>query len=409
MTGLLPGAAAPAAPPPRPRSRMRAADALPLAVAGLGSRPARAVLSALGIALGIATMVAVLGISASSRAQVVAEIDALGTNLLTVTPGGSFSGQNVTLPAVAPAMVARIGPVQAASAVGDVNASVYRSDRIPAVNSNAITVYAAKVNLLATLQGDLVAGRFLNPATSRYPVTVLGTDAASALGIQRAGGLVWLGGHWFTVGGIMARLPLAPELDRTALVGYPVARRLLHARAAPAEIYVRTNPGSVAAVEAVLPATADPAAPQDATVASPADALTARADATRAFQGLFLGLGAVALLVGGIGIANVMVISVLERRAEIGLRRALGARRGHIAAQFVAEAALLAAAGGAAGALLGGAATAGYAAARHWSAVVPVPVLLGAVAAAVLIGVLAGLYPAGRAARLPPAEALRIL
>ena len=306
-------------------------------------------------------------------------------------------------------MVARIGPVQDASAVGDVSASVYRSDWVPAANSNGITVYAAKVSLLATLQGHLVAGRFLNAATSHYPVTVLGTDAASALGIRRAGGLVWLGGHWFAVGGIMARLPLAPELDRTALIGYPVARRLLRARAAPAEIYLRTSPASVAAVQAVLAATADPAAPQDVTVTSPADALIARAEAAAAFQGLFLGLGAVALLVGGIGIANVMVISVLERRAEIGLRRALGARRGHIAAQFVAEAALLAAAGGAAGALLGGAATAAYAAARRWSAVVPVPVLLGAVAAAVLIGVLAGLYPAGRAARLPPAEALRIL
>ncbi|HYZ56575.1 MAG TPA: FtsX-like permease family protein, partial [Streptosporangiaceae bacterium] len=158
-----------------------------------------------------------------------------------------------------------------------------------------------------------------------------------------------------------------------------------------------------------LAATADPAAPQDVQVTNPADALTARADASAAFQTLFLGLGAVALLVGGIGIANVMVISVLERRSEIGLRRALGARRGHVAAQFVAEAALLAAAGGTAGAILGGFATAIYAAARHWSAVVPLTVLLSAVGAALLIGALAGLYPAARAARLAPAEALRII
>ena len=400
----------PAGPAPS-RSRMRAADAWPLAVLGLVSRPARAILSAVGVALGIATMVAVLGISDSSRAQLVAQIDALGTNLLTVTPGQSFSGQTVTLPAAAPAMVSRIGPVITASAIGDVNASVYRSDRISTANTNAITVYAAGTNLLATLQGHLADGTFLNAATARYPAVVLGADAASALGINRADGsvLVWLGNHWFSVAGILDRLPLAPELDRSALIGYPVAERLLHSRGFPAEIYVRTNPASVTAVGAVLGATADPAAPQDVAVASPIDALTARADATAAFQGLFLGLGAVALLVGGIGIANVMVISVLERRGEIGLRRALGAGRAHIVAQFVAEAALLAVSGGVAGAVLGGFTTTVYAAARHWSAVVPVTVLLAAVAIALAIGILAGLYPALRAARLAPAEALRIL
>jgi len=394
-----------------PRSRMRSLDAWPLAVLGLASRPARAILSAVGVSLGIATMVAVLGISSSSRAQLVAEIDALGTNLLAVTPGQSFSGQNVTLPASAPVMVSRIGPVVAASAIGDVNASVYRNDRISSANTNAITVYAAQSNLLVTLQGHLADGSFLNPATARYPAVVLGADAAGALGVNRADGsvLVWLGRHWFSVAGILDPLPLAPELDRSALIGYPVAERLLHSAGYPAEIYVRTNPTSVAAVEGVLAATADPAAPQDVAVASPIDALTARADATAAFQGLFLGLGAVALLVGGIGIANVMVISVLERRGEIGLRRALGARRAHIASQFVAEAALLAVSGGAIGAVLGGFTTTVYAAVRHWSAVVPVTVLLGAMAIALAIGILAGLYPAMRAARLAPAEALRIL
>jgi putative ABC transport system permease protein len=315
------------------------------------------------------------------------------------------------LPATAPAMIRRIGPVLAASAIGDVHASVYRNDRIPVVNTEAVTVYSADPGLLGTLQGQMARGRFLSAATARYQAVVLGADAASALGIDRADGSVrvWLGSQWFAVTGILGRLPLAPELDRTALIGLPVAERLLHATAHPVQIYVRTTPPQVAAVQGVLAATADPAAPQNVSVTNPADALTARADATAAFQGLFLGLGAVALLVGGIGIANVMVIAVLERRGEIGLRRALGASRRHIGVQFVAEAALLAGAGGIAGALLGGFATAMYSWVRHWSAVVPVPVLLAAVGIALILGAVAGLYPAWRAARLAPAEALRIV
>ena len=393
------------------QSTLRARDIGPLAALGMRARPARAMLSAAGIALGIATMVAVFGISNSSRAQLVAEIDALGTNLLTVNPGQSFTGQDLSLPATAPAMVRRIGPVLAASAIGDVQASVYRNDRIPAVNTEAITVYSAGTGLLGTLQGHMAQGRFLSHATARYPAVVLGSDAASALGIDRADGSVrvWLGNRWFGVVGILQKLPLAPELDRTALIGLPVAEHVLHASKHPVQIYVRTSPAEVEAVQGVLAATADPAAPQNVSVTNPADALTARADATAAFQGLFLGLGAVALLVGGIGIANVMVIAVLERRSEIGLRRALGATRRHIAAQFVAEAALLAGSGGAAGALLGGFATAVYSWARHWNAVVPVPVLLAAVGVALVLGAFAGVYPALRAARLAPAEALRMV
>ncbi len=393
-----------------PSSRLRTADVGLLALLGLSARPARAVLSAVGVALGIATMVAVLGISSSSRAQLVAQIDALGTNLLTVTPGQSDSGQPATLPPQAPAMVARIGPVTGVSAIGDVNANVYRNDRISTANTNAITVYSAGTGLLRTLQGRMAQGTFLDAATARYPAVVLGADAAAALGVDHADGTdqVWLGQRWFTVIGIMRPVPLVPGLDRTALIGYPVAERLLHATGAPVQVYVRADPASIAAVAAVLAATADPAAPQDVSVANPVTALTARADATAAFSGLFLALGAVALLVGGIGIANVMVIAVLERRGEIGLRRALGARRLHVAVQFAAEATVLAGCGGLAGAVLGGFATTVYASARHWDAVVPVPVLLAAAGVAVATGAAAGLYPAWRAARLVPAEALRL-
>jgi putative ABC transport system permease protein len=307
-------------------------------------------------------------------------------------------------------MIDRIGPVITAAAIGDVSANVYRTNDVPAANTEAITVYSADTNLPRAVQAQLADGRFLTMATARYPAVVLGADAAAALGIDRADGSVqvWLGNHWFSVVGILRPVTLAPELDRTALIGYPVARQLLGATAAPVEIYVRANPASMAIVQADLPYAADPAAPQDVAVADPAAALIARADATAAFQGLFLALGGIALLIGGIGIANVMVISVLERQSEIGVRRALGARRLHIAVQFVAEAVVLAGLGGAAGAVTGGFATTVYAATRHWQSVVPWPVLLAAVGLGVVIGGLAGLYPALRAARLAPAEALRL-
>jgi putative ABC transport system permease protein len=391
------------------RSRLLSADLWPLAALGLRSRPARALLSATGIAVGIATMIAVLGISTSSRAQLIARIDALGTNLLTVTPNQTLDGGTASLPASALAMVSRIGPVQSTSPIGAINASVYRNQRIPLANTNAITVYAAQTNLLTTLQGRLYRGRFLNPATEHLPAIVLGADAANALGIDRADGTtqLWLANHWYAVTGILDPLALAPELDRAALIGIPIAEHLLHYDGRPAQLYVRTDPSSIAAVQAVLAATANPVAPQDIAIADPTDALTARADATAAFQSLYLALGAIALLVGGIGIANVMIIAVLERRGEIGLRRALGAAPAHVAAQFVAEATLLALAGGAAGAVLGAFATTLYATARNWPTAVPIPDLLAAIAVAITVGATAGLYPAIKAARLSPSEALR--
>jgi len=392
------------------RSELRTGDLGGLAVLGLRGRPTRTLLSALGVALGVATVVGVLGISSSSRSQLVAEIDALGTNLLTVTPSQSFSDQSPTLPSQATEMVARIGPVLGASALGEVGANVnaYRNDRVSPANTNAISVVAAGPQLLATLQGGLAAGAFLNRATEHLPAAVLGADAAGALGIDRAGSAqVWLGNHWFTVVGILRPLQLAPELDRSVLVGFPVARQLLGSDGLPVEIYVRTDPQSVDAVEAVLAASADPAAPQDVMVSNPTDVLVARVDATAAFDGLLLALGAVALVVGGVGIANVMVIAVLERRSEIGLRRALGATRRHIGAQFVAESTLLAALGGTIGALLGVAATGAYASARHWHATLPPAQVFGAVATALLVGAVAGLYPAHRAAKVSPSLALR--
>lgn len=393
---------------PRPAG-MRPRDVVRVGAVGLRTRPLRAFLSALGIAIGIAAMVAVVGVSSSSRAELDRALDALGTNLLTVSPGTTMLGEQARLPAEAEAMVGRIGPVKALSAVGRVgDAKVYRTGEIPAAETKGIATYAARVNLCSTLGVRVRSGTWLNAATGAYPATVLGATAAERLGIGRAGlgTRVLVGGEWFTVIGILAPASLAPELDSAALIGWPVAESKLGFDGRPTTVYTRSADPQVEAVRSVLGATANPEAPNEVDVSRPSDALTAKQAAGEAFTGLLLGLGAVALLVGGVGVANTMVISVLERRAEIGLRRSLGATRGQIRTQFLAESLLLSALGGAGGASLGAVLTSGYAASQEWPIVVPVWAALGGVVAPLLIGALAGLYPAIRASRLSPTEAL---
>ncbi|MEV5745579.1 FtsX-like permease family protein [Microbispora rosea] len=387
-------------------ARLRPSDVLRTGAAGLRTRPARVVLSALGIAIGIATMIAVLGISSSSREQLLRQLDRLGTNLLTVAPGQTVFGEEAKLPVEALGMVRRIGPVRTASATGTVDTTIRRTDRIPEAVTGGIAVQAATADLLTTLEGRVVKGAWLNAATETRPAVVLGAKAAERLGITRTGVQVWMGERWFTVVGVLGAMPLAPEIERSALVGFPAAEKYLGFDGHPTTVYERSAEESVEAVRAVLPRTVNPENPEEVTVSRPSDALAARAAAASAFTNLLLGLGAVALLVGGVGVANTMVISVLERRKEIGLRRSLGATRGQVRLQFLAESLLLSALGGIAGAALGGLATAGYALSRGWPPVVPPWAFAGAVGATLVIGTLAGLYPAMRAARLSPTVAL---
>jgi putative ABC transport system permease protein len=389
--------------------KLRLSDLARVASVGVRTRRLRAALSALGIAIGVAAIVAVLGLSASSQAGLLAEIDRLGTNLLTVTNGQSFFGDTAELPLAAPGMIARIGPVLQVSETGSTSAAVYRSPLIPAVNTNALSVQAASLELLPTVGASVAKGRFLNAATARLPVVVLGATAAVRLGIGRIypGERVWLGGQWFYVAGILTPAALAPEIDSSALVGFAAAAHYLGFDSHATTVYVRSATSQVNAVQSVLAATANPEAPNEVNVSQPSAALEARAAAQGALNGLFLGLGAVSLLVGAVGVANIMVISVLERRSEIGLRRALGATKGHIRTQFLAEAVLLALLGGAVGVAAGALATAVYATTKHWAVVVPTVAWAGGFGAALAIGAIAGLLPALRAARLSPTDALR--
>jgi putative ABC transport system permease protein len=398
--------------PDAPRAaRLRPADLAGLASVGLATRKLRASLSALGIAIGVGAIVAVLGLSSSSSAALLTEISALGTNLLTVANGQSITGAPAELPLAAPAMIGQLPGVTAVQYTGDVTgADAYRSPHIPPINTNALTVTPASLGLPAVAGTSIAQGRFLNAATAREPVAVLGAAAAQRLGFDRIwpGMRIWVAGMWFYVAGILNPAALAPEIDSSVLIGFPAAQQYLGFDGHPSQIYVRTQntPAAVSAVDALLAAQANPENPGEASVSQPSSALTAQADAVGAFDTLFLGLGAVALLVGAVGVANIMVISVLERRQEIGLRRALGATKGQIRIQFLTEALMLALAGAAAGDILGAICTAVYAHIKGWATVIPPEAWAGGLGAALLIGALAGLLPAIRAARLPPTVAL---
>ncbi len=392
------------------RPRLPVRELLGTAVQALRTGRLRAALSALGIAIGIGAMVAVIGVSASAQANLLAEIDALGTNLLTVTPGQNFLGNNEVLPATAVAMIKHMQNVISAVADYQVSAAnVYRTPLMPAQETGGIGVDATAENLPEVMGAKILSGHFLDAVSDRYPEAVLGADAASVLDISQAGRgvLVYVGNTWFTVVGIMSSATLDTNLDSDVFISLPVAERMFQTQPNPSKIYVRANQNDVNHVANLLAPTADPEDDSGVQISNPSDALKARAAAKGQFTTLLVGLGAVALLVGAIGIANTMIISVLERRGEIGLRRALGATKRHISTQFLTESALLAVLGGVAGLLLGAGATEIYAQTKHEPFVVPLYALIAAPATGCAIGALAGLYPAMKAARLSPTEALR--
>jgi putative ABC transport system permease protein len=390
-------------------SRLHLADLARTATVGVRIRKLRAALSALGIMIGIAAVVGVLGLSQSSKSDLLAQLDRLGTNLLTVQPNAGLGRGSGTLPETATGMIARIGPVETTSMVSFVDVNVYANDLIPAGRTGGISVQAVDQQLIDVLGGRVADGVWFDDVRAAFPNVVLGSVAAQRLGVREITGTrqLWIGDRWFTAIGILDTFEFAPDLDRAALIGHEAAEEFLDHENLPTRVLIRTNPDQVDQVITVLGATANPQFPEEVSVEKPSDALEAQAAADDALTALFLALGAVALLVGGVGIANVMVIAVLERRGEIGLRRALGATQRHIAGQFLIEALLLGAIGGLGGVALGVGATATYATIKGWAILVPPFAIAGGLGTALLVSAIAGLYPAIRAARLSPTEALR--
>jgi putative ABC transport system permease protein len=402
-----------------PARRLRLEDWLRVSSVGLRTRPLRAALSALGIAIGTSAIVAVLGLSSSSQAGLIAEIDRLGTSLLTVEAGQSLTRGPAQLPREAPARITRLDNVQLVTHTAVLKGeNVYRNPMIPLGNTGGVQVRATSLNLLPVLSTGVARGSWLNEGTAGEPVAVLGSAAAQRLGVDRVfpNQRIWLGNQWFNIAGILLPTSLAPDIDSSALIGYPAAQKYLGyvsmVRGAaeagpPSSIYVRAATGQETAVQSLLARTANPETPSEVNVSRPSDLLIARAAAAGALDSLFLGLGVVALIVGAVGVANIMIISVLERRSEIGLRRALGATQRQIRAQFLGESILLSVIGGGVGVLAGAAATAIYAMTKNWAVVIPVEAWSGGIVSAILVGVVAGLVPAHRASRMPPAVALR--
>jgi putative ABC transport system permease protein len=386
-------------------------DLLAAGLIGLRTRKARAALSALGISIGIATLVLVTTIPASSRQALAAQLSALGSNVLEVSSPVQLRPP-VPLPRESPAMVRRIGPVTEVQAVGKTAARITRSDHSDPAEVTGVTVQASDLGLLSAVRGHVGSGRFLDAATERFPTVVLGAVAASRLGIpdlaREPAPQVYVGGSWFTVIGVLDPMPLYPELDRSALVGWAAARAFPGFDGHPSLLYVQATESAIEDVRSVLPRTVNPERPDAVQVTKPSDVLAAKRATDTAFSALLLGLAGVALLVGGIGVANTMVISVLERRGEIGLRRALGATRGHIRGQFLAEAVVLSGLGGGLGLLLGIGASAAYVFRQQWPLVVQPETLAGELVGALLIGAVAGVYPSVRASRLTPTEALAL-
>ncbi|KAA8820560.1 ABC transporter permease [Bifidobacterium rousetti] len=399
--------------PPKGRPpTTRFANLMHTAWIGATGRISRTVLAALGIALGVAAYVALSGIAASNQAALLARLDALGANLQVVSPGRDAAQQPVPLPAYAPETIARQPQVEQVGVFDTApeNVRIFKNEFVPKSNGNALTLTVMRPGALDAVGATIAQGHGIDENNQHLPVAILGSEAAYRLGVTTVGDRILIDDAWYGVVGILAPAPQAQNLDPSVIIGSTQAKASHPDQAETigqiSAIYVRTKPGDAETLRRMLAHAANLAG-ANVSVNASADLSEARNTTDDSLNTLGLMIGAIALAVGGMSIANMMIVTVMERRGEIGLRRALGATPGAIRMQFVTEAAMLSAFGGLAGITLGAGTAFGFAIWAGQPAVLEWGTLPAAWGAAVLVGALAGIYPASRAARLTPTAALR--
>lgn len=390
----------------------RIADLLHSAWIGATGRRSRTVLAALGIALGIAAYVALSGIAASNQSALLARLDALGANLQVVTPGQDAARQPIPLPQYAPRTLARQPQVERVGVFDTTpeNVRIFKNELVPKSNGNALALSVMRPGALDALGASLTQGHGIDADNEHLPVAVLGSEAAYRLGVTGVGDRVLIDDAWYGVVGILDPVPQARSFDSSVIIGSKYAKAHYPDQAKTigriSAIYVRTKPGDAEALRRMLAHAANLTG-SGVSVNASADLSEARNTTDDSLTTLGLMIGVIALAVGGMSIANMMIVTVMERRGEIGLRRALGATPGAIRMQFVTEAAMLSAFGGLAGIGIGAGTAMAVAVSAHQPMALDWGSLPLAWCAAVLVGILAGIYPASRAARLTPTEALR--
>ena len=396
-----------------PGSRLRARDAISLGTLGLRTRKGRTAMAAIGIAIGVASLIALVGIINSGEADAQRDLLEQGIDVLELTPGTSFADEPVLLPGAAAAIDTHMRDVvKVVASIRRVPATLRKTDFIPEVETGGIRLFAVNaddLDLLVPLRGGVAHGRFHDAATVQVPTVVLGSDTAGVLGFDElyANPTVHISGHEFAVIGVLDPFTISQglTLNRAAIIGFPVAEKLYDADDNPERIWVQTNLDVIEQVRGLLPRQANPEAPGEVSVSS-LD-LDAREIISENFESLLSLLVVVIIVVGAIGVGNIMLISVLERRGEIGVRRALGAKKSHIAVQFLIESVLLTVLGGLIGIVFGLAVVAMVTRVLDWPLTIEFLFIVIGLAVTVGVGLVAGLYPSWRASRMDPAEAVR--